>query len=425
MIGRFAVARTATSEIGRRATAPIYHGACGETMSDLEISPPSPLRQADFEAIEAAVMETEKGRWFLAEYARRNRSADTRLVLDAVGNLERLMKRERRPDADRIRLDIGEMKDAIERTKREIAQIKHDVHHGSRFNSASNELDAIVTHTEEATSEILAAAEKIQEIAWTMRDGGMEAEICDALEMLTTTIYMACSFQDLTGQRTQKVVHVLRYLETRIDTMIDIWGMEEGEVRTASAGAGPVRPHDLRPDAHLLHGPAMAGDGVDQSSVDDVFDSISLDDEAEFEELPSASSPPSLEIEGLVEVDDLDFVEPQSITVVDNLDEDETAIEALAAEAEAALAAEALAEFVSAPAPEASETAVMEVAPPVAAGEPGIDEEEALARAAEAMDAAIETLREVSAGRIRPALPEGMDDPFEAMTRAERQALLS
>lgn len=51
----------------------------------------SPLRERDYEAIEAAVMETERGRWFLAEYARRNRTADTRLLLDAIRRLERIL----------------------------------------------------------------------------------------------------------------------------------------------------------------------------------------------------------------------------------------------------------------------------------------------------------------------------------------------
>lgn len=38
----------------------------------------------DYEAIQAAVMETARGRWFLAEYARRNRNADTERVLEAI-----------------------------------------------------------------------------------------------------------------------------------------------------------------------------------------------------------------------------------------------------------------------------------------------------------------------------------------------------
>src|SRR4051812_39175920 len=42
----------------------------------------------DFDTIEAAVMETARGRWFLKEYARRNRNADTQLVLEAVDRLK-------------------------------------------------------------------------------------------------------------------------------------------------------------------------------------------------------------------------------------------------------------------------------------------------------------------------------------------------
>jgi len=42
----------------------------------------------DFEAIEAAVLNTARGRWFLAEHARRNRAADTHTLLDAIRRLE-------------------------------------------------------------------------------------------------------------------------------------------------------------------------------------------------------------------------------------------------------------------------------------------------------------------------------------------------
>ncbi len=35
-----------------------------------------------------AFMETSRGRWFLTEYAKRNRNADTRMVLDAVARIE-------------------------------------------------------------------------------------------------------------------------------------------------------------------------------------------------------------------------------------------------------------------------------------------------------------------------------------------------
>src|SRR3954449_6996884 len=44
--------------------------------------------EADYDAIREAFMETSRGRWFLAEYAKRNRNADTRMVLDAVARIE-------------------------------------------------------------------------------------------------------------------------------------------------------------------------------------------------------------------------------------------------------------------------------------------------------------------------------------------------
>lgn len=47
-----------------------------------------PPSEHDYAAIEAAVMETERGRWFLAEHAARHRVADTNTVLAAISRME-------------------------------------------------------------------------------------------------------------------------------------------------------------------------------------------------------------------------------------------------------------------------------------------------------------------------------------------------
>src|ERR1700724_185895 len=44
--------------------------------------------ESDYDAIREAFMETSRGRWFLGEYAKRNRNADTTMVLDAVARIE-------------------------------------------------------------------------------------------------------------------------------------------------------------------------------------------------------------------------------------------------------------------------------------------------------------------------------------------------
>jgi len=414
----------------------------------------SPLRESDYEAIEAAVMETEKGRWFLAEYTRRHRSADTGLVIEAIGRLETILKRERRPDADRIRLDIGEMKDAIERTKLEIAQIKSDGRSPlSRFDRASNELDAVVEQTEAATSEILGSAEKIQELAWTMREAGVDNALCDEVENLTTNIYMACSFQDLTGQRTQKVVQVLRYLENRINAMVEIWGMDDEEVHKSSADRRvAVNAHDHRPDAHLLNGPALAGEGIEQHLVDNLMvedadaDQAALDvvanhalDEMDFDRIEAMAGLEQIPVPSMVGADgQIDFdaistdddtladaaaladsIDFDAIETADDLPEDAAAL-ADSIDFDAIETADDLPEDAAALADsidfDSIETASEQ---PEAGGEPT---DEALAIASEAVDTAIEALKEVS-DTVRQG--KDVDDPFDRMTKAERQALFS
>src|SRR3954452_20807766 len=89
------------------------------------------IGEAEYEAIEAAVMETARGRWFLAEFPRRNRTADTQVLLDAIGRLEQAVVAERSAqDLDRLRFDLMEMAKAIAMTKTEIAAIRpHDHPH--------------------------------------------------------------------------------------------------------------------------------------------------------------------------------------------------------------------------------------------------------------------------------------------------------
>ena len=77
---------------------------------------------SDFAAIEAAVMETARGRWFLREYARRNRHADTKVILDAVNRLQddTLAGRAVRV-MDHLHGDLKTIAAAFEETRREVA----------------------------------------------------------------------------------------------------------------------------------------------------------------------------------------------------------------------------------------------------------------------------------------------------------------
>ena len=56
----------------------------------------------DYDAIHEAFMETSRGRWFLTEYAKRNRNADTRMVLDAVERLEASLASQKQAQAEAV-----------------------------------------------------------------------------------------------------------------------------------------------------------------------------------------------------------------------------------------------------------------------------------------------------------------------------------
>lgn len=204
------------------------------------------LSASDYEAIELAVMETARGRWFLHEFAARNRTADTNMLLGAMARLEGAVGGERAMEqVERVRFDLLEMAKSIAGLKVELDQHENGPE-GGRLGQATNALDGIVRTTEQATSNILSAAEAIQEIAWSLREQKHDEAICDRIDKLATDIYAACTFQDLTAQRTQKVVRTLRFLEGRINALIDAWSATEAPMRDRTGrddpglgGAGP------------------------------------------------------------------------------------------------------------------------------------------------------------------------------------------
>ena len=228
--------------------------------------PPRQRLADDYAALEATLRATPLGRWFLAEYARRNRMPETQLLLDAISRLEAAVLRpQRQSRLASVLSELIEISEAIARTRREIAQLRPPRQFDKQLITASEELDQIVEATEKATSEILSAAEDVQEVAWTLREKGVAVEYCDRLDHRAVDIYTACSFQDITGQRTDKVVRTLRLIEQRINAMIQIWGVDDIAERVDAAAE---RIGHMAQDGGLLNGPQRKDEGLKQHDVD-------------------------------------------------------------------------------------------------------------------------------------------------------------
>ncbi|MGH7123876.1 MAG: hypothetical protein ACREFI_05850, partial [Stellaceae bacterium] len=255
-------------------------------------APRQPSLAEAYAALESLLRASPRGRWFLDEFARRNRSAETDLLLEAIARIERAMLKQQQPRhaaPSNVFAELVDMSEAIARTRREIAQIKPPHQFDKQLLSATEELDHIVGATEKATSDILEAAEEIQEVAWILREKGTDIELCDKIDQRATDIYTACSFQDITGQRTEKVVKALRFIEQRINAMIEIWGVDDIAFKVDDiASKMKSFAESVREDDRLLHGPAAKGDGLKQHDVDSMM--ISADTKAQAAVSATAAS---------------------------------------------------------------------------------------------------------------------------------------
>ncbi len=136
--------------------------------------------------------------------------------------------------------------------RQEVAALRADDSDVADIPGATDELAAIVSHTAQATHEILDSCEALETVA--ARVGDVDA---DVLQHAITRIYEACSFQDITGQRIAKVVAALQAVERRI----------------ARARQGiPNRIPAIAAAATLLNGPQLPGNGISQSAIDALFD---------------------------------------------------------------------------------------------------------------------------------------------------------
>ncbi len=144
----------------------------------------------------------------------------------------------------------------IARAKAEIAALSVDDITGAHIPSATDELDAIVGHTAQATNEILDCCELLEKLQTEVPEAA-----ASTLQDAVTRIYEACSFQDITGQRIGKVVAALKAIEARV----------EAAVANASGRPAPAAPASAEPMTEgraLANGPQLPGGATSQAEID-------------------------------------------------------------------------------------------------------------------------------------------------------------
>ena len=123
---------------------------------------PSLPSEADYDAIREAFMETSRGRWFLSEYAKRNRNADTRMVLDAVERIEQSIAAQKQSSQGGLMEALGPISSLIGETRNAVAKAMPDP------------LEVLAPARE--------GARVTREVAVALRDCGADVRICDLLD---------------------------------------------------------------------------------------------------------------------------------------------------------------------------------------------------------------------------------------------------
>ena len=172
--------------------------------------------------------------------------------------------------------EVQELGDMLARARAEIAAMRVDDITASHIPQASDELEAILTHTAAATHCILEVCESLDALAEGLekpaRGGPSRAAAAGALRQATMRVYEACGFQDLTGQRIAKVVLALQAIDARIARILQAPGARSGaaaalEAAIAATGADGAEP----PAGEVLHGPQLPAAAMGQHDIDQLL----------------------------------------------------------------------------------------------------------------------------------------------------------
>src|SRR3954469_14214748 len=195
--------------------------------------------------------------------------AVNREVADAQALLETY--RAQIEQCEKLKVELDLIHDAINRTKQEIAVLHGKSFNGDEMAKVTDELGAVVGGTEQATQQILEAAEAIDQAATALArvtSPDQQRLLSEEIQERVVAIFEACNFQDLTGQRISKVMATMKFIEHHITVMMDIWG-----------GVDAIRAHapgvidDRIGDPRLLNGPKLPGDAghASQDDIDAMF----------------------------------------------------------------------------------------------------------------------------------------------------------
>ena len=172
---------------------------------------------SDYHAIERALRESTRGRWFLNCYLERNRSAETRMLLEAIMRLENAMR-----ENGHIVSSLGPA-DAIAMVAEAIADARCDIRRMAPTDNPVSDLPTprysfaeLPEPISAATSDIREAARTIEGAASTLRGAGVFQGVSRQIARNVQTIVGACARQERAVLQMQRIAALVSEIEAEI-----------------------------------------------------------------------------------------------------------------------------------------------------------------------------------------------------------------
>jgi hypothetical protein len=228
--------------------------------------------EEDYDAIREAFMETARGRWFLDEYARRNRNTDTRMVLDAVARIEETLAAQKRPPPPIV----------VDRLPAALISIRGAVEKAQQAGFAA--VDRL--RLEENLTPIRKGARIIKEISWRWREIGADGRICDLIDSQVAAIDTACAQLAETDPRVA-LRAAFEIIRSEVEAFRD----------DGAAGMTPAAEADAPAPAPNVINIVERAAGIDDTQAANEVEAAVSEPEMEAENAISESAPAELSAE--------------------------------------------------------------------------------------------------------------------------------
>jgi hypothetical protein len=169
--------------------------------------------QADeeYRAIEAALLESPRGRWFLSEHGRRSRRVDTSALDDVITRLQASLREPPallsvlRTDVERLRGFVaGQRQDLAEQASALLSQQPYPVE-AANHNAAN----------------MLTAAEDLHALVWSLRDQVPNPDYCEAIARQASRIYAMSHAQAVESARSVRFTQALDETYQRLSALLE------------------------------------------------------------------------------------------------------------------------------------------------------------------------------------------------------------